>query len=362
MARTPLRLLPVLALVASFVSARNVTLSNLALPTDSSGNLLKTGELSILTVNSSYWVLYVNDWGGCAGVDCCATSGGCASCCFAGPNDPCVYTSNHSVLAYGTRDFVNLDFLGVALSVDARRPGTEFRPQVIFCPVTRKFVMWYEDRWLNASNHGYAVAESDTFAGPFTTVRDSVVLGGAGRVGDYTLFIDADGSAFHVRTGLTIAPLASNYSAGAGAAVDIPNGGVEGPAMFVRNGTYYVLVGVGCCACIGGSNVIVYTASSPLGPYTMRGDAGSNKTDGHVFDAHSPYNYVTRAQQTYVVRVVGSDGGEQWLWVGNAWVTSDLPGHPRDHDLLYFALLDFDEDGMVKQLVRTDNVTLSVPD
>ncbi len=68
--------------------------------------------------------------------------------------------------------------------------------------------------------------------------------------------------------------------------------------MFKRNGLYYLLVGQGCCACKGGSNILVYTATAALGPYKFIGDVGSNKTQ--PFDAHSPWNYVTHAQQTKV--------------------------------------------------------------
>jgi hypothetical protein len=77
---------------------------------------------------------------------------------------------------------------------------------------------------------------------------------------------DDDGTAYHVRTGLTIERLTANYSASSGEAVNVPNSGVEGPSMFKRAGVYYVLVGQGCCACRGGSNVVVYaSAAGPMG-------------------------------------------------------------------------------------------------
>ena len=38
--------------------------------------------------------------------------------------------------------------------------------------------------------------------------------------------------------------------------------------MRERNGTYYVLFGHGCCFCSSGSGVSVFTATSPLGPYS----------------------------------------------------------------------------------------------
>ena len=104
-------------------------------------------------------------------------------------------------------------------------------------------------------------------------MSDSVRLGGKGRVGDYDVFVDpASGAAYHIRTGLSIQRLSANFSAPAGAAVDLPNGGVEGPAMFERAGAYYLLAGQGCCACRGGSNVLVYRGASPSGPFALMED------------------------------------------------------------------------------------------
>ena len=142
------------------------------------------------------------------------------------------------------------------------------------------------------------------------------------------------------------------------AVYEMPNGGVEGPAMFKRDGLYYLLVGRGCCACRGGSNIEVYTSSAPLGPYQSRGDVGSNTTA--AFDAHSPYNYVTRAQQTKVFTVPAPDGTLQYVWLGNQWVTSALSGAPRNHDLLFWAVLKFDTAGMIEQLEWSDSANIDV--
>ena len=82
------------------VSAKKVTLSNTALPLDTNGNPLITGEATMLQspVDGSFYA-FMNDWGGCPGIDCCDGSHGCAYCCFqfAPYTDPCVYTTNHSV-------------------------------------------------------------------------------------------------------------------------------------------------------------------------------------------------------------------------------------------------------------------------
>jgi hypothetical protein len=353
------------ALALAQCHSASVTLSNTALPRDTSGSLLLTGEASILSYNGTFY-FYFNNWGGCAGVDCCPSSSGCASCCFKGPSDPCVYTTNHSVVAYSTTDFLSWTPLGEVLGVDARRAGIEFRPQVVFCEATSLFLMYYEDRWSSGSNPGYALAASPTPWGPFATVDPSVVMGGRGRVGDFDVFVDTVSTphtAYHIRTGLSIQRLSANFSAPEGKAVDIPNGGVEGPAMFERAGVYYLLAGLGCCACRGGSNVVVYTAPSPLGPFKLQGDVGSNRSQ--AFDAHSPTNYVTHAQQTKVIKVAAADGSTQYLWVGNQWVSNSAgpagQWGPRNHDLLYFALLQFDSHGRILQLEYSPTCTLSLP-
>ena len=360
-----LLLLLLLSSLPSLTTPRNVTLSNVHLPLDTSQHPLLTGEISILPQPPLYYV-YVNDWGGCAGIDCCGSSAGCASCCFSPPSpqypDPCVYTANHTVVAYSTADFATFAPLGAVLSPSARRAGIEFRPQPLYNALTQTYLLWYEDRWSNGSNPGYAIASSPHPAGPFNTTHASVVLPGKGRVGDYDLFVDRDGTAYHVRTGLTIVQLDATYTKPTGAVYELDSPNVEGPAMFRRGRWYYLLVGEGCCACKGGSNVVVYTAERPLGPYVMRGDVGSNKTAGHVFDRHSALNYVTHAQQSKVVEVQGEGGEVQYLWLGNQWVTAATPGRERNQDLLYWAVLRFDETGNITQLEYQEKITLSVPD
>jgi hypothetical protein len=48
------------------------------------------------------------------------------------------------------------------------------------------------------------------------------------------------------------------------------------------------------------------------------------------------------------------------MWLGNQWVTAGGPGQPRDHDLLYWSVLRFDDRGQIQQLVHQDTVSLSL--
>jgi len=139
----------------------------------------------------------------------------------------------------------------------------------------------------------------------------------------------------------------------------ISNPDLEGPAMFKRNGMYYIFAGVGCCACKGGSNIDVFTSKFPIGPFEFQSDVGSNLT--HFWNPWSPYNYVTRAQQSKVFPVKSVDGIVQWIWLGNQWVTSSEVGIPRNNDLLYFDLLQFNTENDVQQFIRKDSIIISVP-
>lgn len=189
-------------------------LSNVALPRDQHGQPLITGEASVLA-HGGIWYFYFNDWGACPGVDCCDSAGGCASCCFDRPPHPMEACSNpsganHTVRAYATADLAAWTDLGVALPQRARHAGIEFRPCVVFNAATGLFVMWYEDRY--DGSHGYNVAVARTPAGPFTTTHTGVDLPGGGRVGDFNIFVDDDGIAYHVRTGFDVVRLDASYT------------------------------------------------------------------------------------------------------------------------------------------------------
>jgi len=349
----------VLALSCGSSAEHSVTLSNRSLPTDTVGNELITGEASVLSWGGAYY-FYFNDWGSCPGVDCCSSLFGCADCCFNPPSpqypDTCVYATGHTVIVYRTTDFRTWEPRGVALPLANRRVGIEFRPRVVYRASSGTFLMWYEDRWDGQT--GYAIAESTTPEGPFVTIADTVNLDGTGRTGDFYLFVDDDGIAYHVRTGIVVEKLTTDFTAGTGDYYMLPLPFVEAPILFKRDGRYYLLAGSDCCACSGGANIVVYTADHPLGPYSFQSDVGSNPSP---FNLHVPDHYVTGAQGTEVIRVPGADGSLQFLWLGNQWVTAGGPGHPRDHDLLAWSLLSFDGDGQVQQLVRQDAVTLSLP-
>eukprot|EP01048_Picozoa_sp_COSAG05_P005959 COSAG05_NODE_370_length_10716_cov_5.748422_3_plen_371_part_00 len=365
---------PLLALAVGGAHAATVTLSNVKLPVDQNGEKLITGEADILRHDGAFY-MYFNNWGTCPGVDCCKDPKGCATCCFDHPptpfqkgcekgarnsSDP--YGNYHSVQAYRTTNFVKFENLGVALPIAARKPGIEFRPHVIYNNKTKLFLMWFEDRGPGLT--GYTVATSTTPQGPFSAKYYNVKMPGRGRTGDYDIFVDDDGSAYHVRTGFDVAKLNDDYTGPASSTAissfTTPKDS-EGPVMFKRHGIYYVLAGTGCCACIGGSTIYVMMADSITGPWTYAGDVGS-KPAPHVFDPHSPDNYVTKAQASFVFEAGGSGAATEYVWCGNQWNSglSETPPGPRMHDLLYWTKLNFNTNGTIQQVVYSETCEFDI--
>lgn len=171
----------------------------------------------------------------------------------------------------------------------------------------------------------------------------------------------AQGSAYHVRTGFDVVKLNDEYTGPdtVMSSFRTPKPS-EGPVMFRRGSKYYVLAGTACCACIGGSTIYVLSAPSPKGPWTYQGDIGSNPGK---FDSHSPNNYVTKAQGSAVIAIPNPSSSEaQYLWMGNQW-NSGLalkPPGPRNHDLLYWTVLDFNTNGTLNQVVYSETATIQL--
>ena len=327
-------------------------LSNTALPVDTDGQPLRTGEASVHRVGDIFYI-YFNDWGDCPGINRCSSPRGCASCSFRDGSAPRPFRkcsdpfgADHIVRAYITRDFRLWQRLVESVVLN-RAPGVLLRPRVVFNAHSRLWVMWYENRQLESflsSASGlskrkrrlmwppyYAVATSSSPAGPFNDVRPRVTMPGFGRHGDFSLFVDNDGAAYHVRTGLEVVRLDGSYTAPLELVASIKAPGVEAPIMFKRQLAYYVVAGSDCCACTGGASLLVWGATAIAGPWQLLGDIGTRI--GAPDDRHNPHRYVTNAQGSAVFTV-----GDQLVWLGNQWNT----GRRRSADLLYWAQLRFE--------------------
>lgn len=134
--------------------------------------------------------------------------------------------------------------------------------------------------------------------------------------------------------------------------------------MFKRNGTYYLLTDNTCAFCTAGSGARVYTAPSPMGPFTYRGNIN---IEGVASGGPSPWtspgtgrpNATIKAQQTHIA-ILTSKGGPAYIWMADLW--NSTPDKIKGHDFQYWSSpLRFDAAGMIEPLQSEDCWTIELP-
>lgn len=231
------------------------------------------------------------------------------------------------------------------------------RPKVLFCPKTRKFVMWFHHE-LKGRGYGAAfagVAVADRPIGPFRFLNSGRVnagfyplnlpqekrhakfesglkwwtpewtqavadglfsqrdLFGGQMARDMTLYVDDDGTPYHIFASeenltLIIAKLDETYTRHTGEFVRVdPAGHNEAPTIFKHNGTYWMITS-GCTGWAP-NEARLLRADSILGPWTRLPNpcqgAGKEKT----------FN----SQGTYIMQV-----GDNFTFMADRWTPKSL--------------------------------------
>jgi hypothetical protein len=255
-------------------------------------------------------------------------------------------------------------------------PRTFAQCYVKFNRRTGKYVMWYNA----AGQNGVAVADRPD--GPFVLVNANVQLTHTDiQVGDMSLFVDDDGTCYLVQSdgmagfGVQVEPiphhqvcvekLTPDYLGTTGEITGFVTGNCEGPSMFKRGNTYYLLTDNTCCYCPEGTGVRVYTAPSPMGPFTYRGNinvqAGSTRDLPRTWTSPGTgrNDCIITAQGKHVA-AVPTPSGVVFLWMGDRWGTA--PDGVKGHDFQYWSSpFQFESDGMIKQMKWEDQWTLELP-
>ncbi|MER5791631.1 RICIN domain-containing protein [Streptomyces sp. NPDC001980] len=219
-----------------------------------------------------------------------------------------------SVDAYRSTDLKTWEFRNHVLTQSsASELGTAYieRPKVIYNASTGKFVMWmHKENGVDYSQARAAVAVSDTVDGTYTYQGSFQPLGQY-MSRDLTTFVDTDGTAYMVSAAnenadLHIYKLTADYT-GIDNLVANPWAGAsrEAPALFKRNGVYFMLTS----AATGWSpNQQKYaTATSLAGPWTSWTNVGDSTAYG--------------SQTAYVLTVSGTSG-TSYLYMGDRWGNS----------------------------------------
>ncbi|MEU6915449.1 RICIN domain-containing protein [Streptomyces olindensis] len=184
------------------------------------------------------------------------------------------------------------------------------RPKVIYNSATGKFVMWmHKENGKDYSEARAAVAVSDTVDGAYTYQGSFRPLGEMSR--DDTLFKDDDGTAYFISAAnnnadLHIYRLSADYTKVDSLVADPwPGAFREAPALFKRNGVYFMLTST--TSGWNPNQQRYATATSLAGPWSAMVDVGDATAYG--------------SQTTFVLPVQGASG-TSYLYMGDRWGNS----------------------------------------
>jgi len=242
------------------------------------------------------------------------------------------------VTLYTSPDLVTWTNVGVVFGADGNLPPNSvlFAPKTVYNPNTKQYVMWFNYIVGDFSHSYYGVATSPTVQGPFVIKTAQVNTLAYSDNGDEGLFVDDDGTGYLIYTSISIGHTISveqltpdylNTLGKAGSSGPVGSGNQEAPIMFKRNNIYYLGMGGCCCYCGGGSAITIFTATSPLGPYTSRTSLGD-----------------LRSQSTAIFPYVDHTGESGWMYIGDHWQSA--PDGLKSHDFTVWAPLVFSEDGL----------------
>lgn len=257
--------------------------------------------------------------------------------------------ANVGVHCYSSDDLYHWKDEGIALSVEPEGSGSPIekecvieRPKVIYNQKTGKYVMWFH---LELKGKGYSAAQcgvavSDRVTGPYTFLHAGRNHAGkqamnhpAGTENDWrskhyfrdfeggqmsrdmTLFVDDDGTAYHIyaseeNSTLQIAQLTDDYTRHTDRYVRLFAGRyMEAPAMFKYQGKYYLMMS----GCTGWAPNAARSAvaDSVLGEWKELGNP--------CVDADSTTTYFS--QSTYILPIDAEKG--KFLYMGDRWNPKD---------------------------------------
>ena len=233
----------------------------------------------------------------------------------------CYRTDVTGISCYSSPNMVDWTFEGIVLPAVPADPSHDLhpskvleRPKVIYNARTGKFVMWAH---VDSADYGKAaagVAVSDSPTGPFTYLGSFRPNDAMSR--DQTVFVDDDGKAYQFASSednatMYINELTDDYLRTTGNFTrNFIGESREAPAVFKRNGKYYVLTS-GCSGWDPNSAEIA-VADSIMGPWTVLGDPCRGSDADKTF----------YAQSTYVQPVHGMK--DTYLALFDRWKKTDL--------------------------------------
>ncbi|REA60087.1 beta-glucanase [Dyadobacter luteus] len=229
--------------------------------------------------------------------------------------------ASQGVTVYTSKDLYNWTNKGLALAKSSD-PESEIaaggimeRPKVIYNAKTKKYVMWFH---LELPGKGYSaaragVAISDKVTGPYKYLKSFRPNGHMSR--DMTLFVDEDGSAYHIYSArenydLRITKLKDDYLSATTADTLLFSNHREAPAVFKKDGKYFMITS-GCTGWDPNAATL-HVAESLFGPWKPSGDPLRGPLAEKTFGG----------QSTYIQPVQGKK--DTFIFMADKWNPKDL--------------------------------------
>jgi len=222
------------------------------------------------------------------------------------------------VSCYSSKNLYNWKFEGIVLSDSSTNSSGNTpileRPKVIHNDSTKKYVMWMHIDYADYSYAEAGVAVSDSPIGPFQSLGSDRPNNAMSR--DMTLFKDDDGKAYLFSSSennatMYISLLTGDYLHQSGTyRRNLVNNSREAPAVFKYNNKYFLITsGTSGLAPNEARNAI---ASSPLGPWSLKGNPCEGPNASITFGG----------QSTYVLPVEGKPG--EFIFMADKWNPNNL--------------------------------------
>ena len=214
-----------------------------------------------------------------------------------------------------------------------------FRPHVTYNARTDKYVMWVNDQSVTDRFRAYT---ADKPIGPFTEAPIPDLPDDTYCTADLDLFVDDDGTGYlacsRSNWHIAVIELTDDYLSTTGRFAVTGVTRVEAPAMFKRDGTYYLAMSDPNCGYCTGTGTSYLTAKDPLGTWTGReawsiqdgvlraegGLHGLSREGGHWRDYTFSFDVAplnarsgTFAQAGFSVRMRYPDSGYMFLLNNN---------------------------------------------
>ena len=266
-------------------------ISNVEPRRDSDGNILNAHDGALYSFSPGQYLLIGTSYAECESFTNCSSHIG-----------DCGWQDNN-FSAYSSSDLQTWKLESSNMVPDRPRGGANFRPKILRNKAGT-YVMWYNFQPPAPNIPGYyTVATSPTSTGPYSILHEQVNVS-MPLNGDFNLFVDEDDDragyivynsdknghlcgACHIPPcdcgfQMSVEKLSADYTSSSminSGWIGAPT--VEAPAMFKREGIYYLLFDRLSCFGPQGSGAVVYTSRKPMGPYIAQGNINRNG----MFDA-----------------------------------------------------------------------------